>query len=173
MSGQECGSASLPCWQPASPVQWRGLVDRSIEQVNIHLVHVDINMWWVSKWAMLVIRDDILLIYLLCKLMLMRIRWTKCIYLQSLFDDRERAQSQFASNPLKIAIRCARCSLLACGDRSSFKAITFNYTAIYYFVHSIYERMPMMILPQILYVILILCAVLRSKRSTYPPNYSI
>lgn len=67
---------------------------------------------------MLVIRDDILLIYLLCKLMLMRIRWTKCIYLQSLFDDRplERAQSQFASNPLKIAIRCARCSLLAAID---------------------------------------------------------
>lgn len=94
-------------------VAWPG---RSIDRTGKHTPSPCRYMGWVSKWAMLVIRDDILLIYLLCKLMLMRIRWTKCIYLQSLFDDRERAQSQFASNPLKIAIRCARCSLLAAID---------------------------------------------------------
>lgn len=48
----------------------------------------------------------------------MRIRWTKCIYLQSLFD-------QFS--PFAFLLLW-----LPGGDRSSFKAITFNYTAIYY-----------------------------------------
>lgn len=67
--------------------------------------------------------------------MLMRIRWTKCIYLQSLFDQ---------SSPFAFLLLW-----LPGGDRSSFKAITFNYTAIYYDEEGVASLGVYSILPQI------------------------